>query len=239
MEPRPHPAPPLFGGTLLVTPDGFAVTSDPERDRIWVARFDPPAIVRELVLEPLDEPGLLARSEDGRVHVVLRRGGALVSFRPDDDEPASRRSVCPSPRGVAARGVELVVACAGGELVRLPSRGAAMDVRRVGPDLRDVGFEADGSIWATRFRSARMVRWVGDDVREVEIPTITRAAGVYTSAPFGAGVAWRTIAMSDGTQVERSSRTPGRSARAATPGRGAPTAAPTTSAPAVASRRRR
>ncbi len=201
-EPRQHPPPPLFGGTLLVTRDGeLAVASDPERDAVWVTELSPLSIRRRIALTALDEPGASVESADGRVHVILRRGGALVSFDPRGHESPDRRAVCPAPRGIAAHDAELTVACAGGELITLPTAGGEpLARRRLPADLRDVGYEPDGSLWVTRFRSAHRLHVRGDRIDETEVPTTNRETVFSRSTQYGAAVAWRTIADASGAQ---------------------------------------
>ncbi|MGE0787375.1 MAG: cytochrome-c peroxidase [Sandaracinaceae bacterium] len=200
-EPRLHDAPPLFGGTLFVTHDGLhAVASDPERDRIFIAALDPLEVAHEISLSASDEPGPAAETSDGRVHVILRRGGAVVSF--DPSAPAlARRDVCPAPRGIAARGDEVSVACAGGELVTLSSDHTQRTVRRIAPDLRDVGYEADGTVWVSQLRSAHVIHVRGETLDELEIPTENRDVPNSGPTPYRAGVAWRTVPLPGGGQL--------------------------------------
>src|SRR5215211_8645301 len=77
--------PPVSGGTLLVVRSGrFAVASDPERDALVVADLGAGTIARTIPLEKGDEPGRLVEDAAGRVHVALRRGGAIVTVDPSN-----------------------------------------------------------------------------------------------------------------------------------------------------------
>jgi hypothetical protein len=157
-ESRPPPA--LAGGTLAITRDGrLAVVSDPDGDRIVLVDLGREAVAATVPLQPGDEPGRIAEDDAGRVHVALRRGGALVTVDPRMPEAPLRRPVCPAPRGVAYdRAKDVVhVACAGGELVSLPAAGGtATRWLRLDPDLRDVIVDGD-RLLVSRFRSAELL----------------------------------------------------------------------------------
>ena len=95
-------APPaVSGGTLRVLSDGqTAVAADPDRDRVYVVDLSARAVSATVPLEAGDEPGRVIEDAAGRVHVALRRGGAVVTF--DPRQPVvTRRLVCASPRGLA------------------------------------------------------------------------------------------------------------------------------------------
>lgn len=158
--------PPLIGGTLLVTQQHLAVASDPDGDQIGVADLQQLRVLGTLRLQPGDEPGRLASDRAGNVHVVLRRGGAVISLRPSPPAILSRRAVCPAPRGIAYEdGADLLhVACAGGELVTLPA-SAGPPLRSVRPDrdLRDV-LIVGGKRFVTRFRSVEVLEVDEDGV---------------------------------------------------------------------------
>ena len=81
---QPTPPPPISGGTLLVLRDGrTAVASDPDRDRVWVVDLARRAVGRgRSCSAPGTSPGAWSRTAAGRVHVALRRGGALVTLDP-------------------------------------------------------------------------------------------------------------------------------------------------------------
>ena len=151
------PVPPLSGGTLLALSDGATVAaSDPERDRVYLIDV-PSGVVRSIPLQEGDEPGRLLEDAAGRVHVVLRRGSALLSVDPKLGAVSSRRPVCAAPRGLAygKASDELYVACAGGELVALPAAGGAATRRqRLERDLRDVAVNDDGTLLVSTFRNA-------------------------------------------------------------------------------------
>jgi hypothetical protein len=156
-----RPVPPLSGGTLLALADGTTlVASDPERDQLYVIDTGRDVLRATVPLEPGDEPGRLVEDGAGRVHVVLRRGGALLDLDPHAGAPLGRRAVCPAPRGLAyeAAADQLHVACAGGELVSLPAApGAVTRTRMLEPDLRDVVAGARGSLLVSTFRGAEVL----------------------------------------------------------------------------------
>jgi hypothetical protein len=155
------PVPSLSGGTLLALADGTTlVASDPDRDRVYVVDGVAGAVRASLDLQQGDEPGRLVEDGAGRVHVALRRGGALVTVDPLTGTLGARRSVCAAPRGVAYQkdGDRVHVACAGGELVSLPaSGGAATQTLTLERDLRDVVVGKDGSLLVSTFRKAEVL----------------------------------------------------------------------------------
>ena len=153
--------PPISGGTLLVTRSGrFAVASDTERDAIVVADITQGSVFGTVPLEPGDEPGRLVEDADGRVHVALRRGGAVVTIDPTTLSVLARRHVCGAPRGVTLAGTDsLAVACADGKLVTLPVAGGE-PTRSVelGADLRDVVATSAGGFTVSRLKSTELLR---------------------------------------------------------------------------------
>jgi hypothetical protein len=185
--------PPISGGTLLVTFDGTAaVASDPDRDVIYVVNLASNSVAYTIALQPGDEPGRLAEDSAGRVHVALRSGGALVTVDPATGTVIARRPVCPAPRGVAwAATTDAVwVACATGELVALPSGGGpAVQSFVIERDLRDVIAQPDGTLLASKFRSAEVLR-IGSDGTVLARTSLPPLA----NQPSSAQVAWRTIA---------------------------------------------
>ena len=156
-----QPVPPLSGGTLLVLSDGVTVAaSDPDRDRVYVADVLAGSLRATVSLSAGDEPGRLAEDGAGQLHVVLRRGGALVTIDPQAGTVTARRAVCSAPRGLGyQKSADLLhVACAGGELVSLPAAGgAATRTLTLERDLRDVVVKADGSLLVSTFRKAEVL----------------------------------------------------------------------------------
>jgi mono/diheme cytochrome c family protein len=201
--------PPLAGGTLLALRDAHtAVVSDPEGDRIWVVDVIGERVVAQIPLSPGDEPGRLVEDGAGRVHVALRRGGALVSFTPGTEAAVvERRGICPAPRGLAYQAAtqQVHVACAGGELVSLPAGGGpATRTLRLEDDLRDV--VVDGArLLVTRFRRAELLVLdaegkLEERVRPAEALNLTRRQLVSRPARtrFVPSVAWRAVARPGG-----------------------------------------
>jgi mono/diheme cytochrome c family protein len=179
--------PALSGGTLLVLKDGsHAVAADPDRDAVYVVDLTH-GTSKTISLQSGDEPGRLVEDGSGRVHVALRRGGALVTVDPSAATVTTRRSVCPAPRGLTwEEASDLVwVACATGELVGLPaSGGSATHSFVVERDLRDVVL-ASGGLAVTTFRSAEILRLdaSGSVTRRDALPAASQG--------FAAHVAWR------------------------------------------------
>jgi hypothetical protein len=191
----PHP-PPISGGTLLMAKDGHtAIAADPDRDAVYVvdvAQAVPHVVTIQLA--PGDEPGRAAQDAAGLVHVALRGGSAVA-----DIDPAGlllgKRQACPAPRGIAydAGQDQLVVACAGGELVRLAASptGPLLSTRFVAPDLRDVLF-VGGQLFVTQFREATLLRLAADGTVE---QTTQGYGGIAPDGTQDApNVAWRAVA---------------------------------------------
>jgi hypothetical protein len=191
--------PPISGGTLLaLRAGGLAVASDPDRDRIVVV--DTKKLVKraELELEIGAEPGRLVEDAAGRVHVVLRGTGEVLTLDPASGELIDRRPVCRGPRGIAFEQASnsLAVACLEGTIVDLPAAGGeATRTTSVAPDLRDVVVLPTAlgtTLVATRFRSAEVLYLDGNRAiatRAIPGPNVT------DRAPH---VAWRTVVGSDG-----------------------------------------
>jgi hypothetical protein len=199
-------APPaISGGTLTILDDGHtAVVADPDRDQIYVVDVNARSVTSTIALNPGDEPGRLVADAAGRVHVALRRGGALVTISPTSGTIIARRAVCAAPRGVAYDSVTdlLHVACADGQLVTLPAAGgAAVRTLQLDGDLRDVIVDG-GQLRVSRFRSAELltVEANGTMSKRVSPPGFrsvdTRGGQIYT-----ASTVWRAMAMPTGGVV--------------------------------------
>lgn len=209
------PPPPISGGTLLITRDGrVAVASDPDRDRVWFVDLPGRAVLAGVSMERGDEPGRLVEDAAGRVHVALRRGGALVTLDVATRAIVARRAVCAAPRGIAfdGRADALHVACAGGELVTLPAGGGAPTrTLRLERDLRDVIVDGD-ALLVTRFRDAELLRVGAEGVvaRRLRPATMEEGQGPRVGPGGSPGVAWRTVARSGGAVMlhQRAQATP-------------------------------
>jgi len=215
--PSPEPPPPwgvpITGGTMLVTQDGaYGVVADPDRDRLVAIDLVRETTAGVRALTAGDEPGRLVEDGAGRIHVALRRGGAIVTLADASSlEIGERRDVCPEPRGLAWDATtDLVhVACAGGELVSLPAAGGpAVRTLILDRDLRDVIVTRDRLV-VTRFRSAELLTLdaAGVVISRVKPPTVKRivpepelgqTVPLVDAIP---AVAWRTIALPDGRLV--------------------------------------
>jgi hypothetical protein len=180
-----------------VRKDGYtAVASDPELDRVWIVDLDGKRVVGDVHLQPGDEPGRAVEDLSGRIHVVLRKGGALATIDPVDGS-VTRRAVCPTPRGLAYDEDQDVihVACADGTLATFPAAGgAALRTVRLDRDLRDVVI-TNGHLYVSRFRAAELLEVVADGTvaQRITLPPLT--SGNHTSAPE---VAYRTVALPSG-----------------------------------------
>lgn len=196
---RAHRAPaPLSGGSLALTPDGrMAIAADPDRDVVWRVDLEGEAleVLEPVWLDPGDRPGRVVVDDVGVAHVTLRGAAAVVSFATGRPRPR-RRTVCPSPTGLAFEGDVLHVACAGGDLVTLDPRGGRR-TRELRGDLRDVGAGAEG-VWVSRFRSAELVRVSSARAVSTTPPDRRGPVGDVDDLGFAARVAWRTLGAPDG-----------------------------------------
>jgi mono/diheme cytochrome c family protein len=210
-----RPARPIVGGTLLALDDGrTAVAADPDRDRLFVADYTAEVVLAEIALNAGDEPGRLVADSQGRVHVALRAGGAVVTLLPDPWRVGARRPVCAAPRGIAfdPRTDLLHVACAEGTLVSLPAAPDGAPVRRLllDGDLRDVVVD-DGNLLVSRFRSSEVLTVDRDGqvvARELPAtrPTVRQVhhqdhnGESFTTEPatMTAGVAWKMVRLRTG-----------------------------------------
>jgi hypothetical protein len=202
--------PPISGGTLLITRDGhWVVAADADSDRVAVVDVgtDPatPKLVADVELARGEEPARLAEDDDGRVHVVLRRGGAIGTIDLASGTQLARRPVCAEPRGIAydASAASLHVACASGELVSLmPGSGKVTRRVRIEPDLRDV-VVVPGGLVVSRFKSAQLIRLdaQGNVLTRIAPGGIERASqdlSKVTTDPLESAVAWRTVSTASG-----------------------------------------
>ena len=196
------PPPAISGGTLLVTSDGnTAIAADPDRDAIYVVDVQGMTVRSTIALKAGDEPGRLAEDGEGRVHVALRGSGAVLTIDPTNGTVLARTTACPAPRGVAwdPGSDGILVACATGELVTLPSSGGAAassvhlqdDLR----DLRDVIVQ-NGAVAVTSFRAAQVLRVSSD--RTSVASTNQLPAPDMLSAPQ---VVWRAVAGAQGSII--------------------------------------
>lgn len=197
----PTPPPPISGGTLLVTAEGgMAVIADSDRDRVVVVDSARWSVHSEIVLQPGDWPGRAAEDAEGRIHVALRGPGALVTLDPHTGTIVERRALCPNPRGVVHDPADdsIVVACAGGEIVRVAASDGDNGIDRVfvERDLRDIWIDGD-QLHVSRFRSAQVLTTERDGTiverqtpRDLEGPPAT-----FDDPPptIQAGTAWRTV----------------------------------------------
>lgn len=203
---RAETAPPaLSGGTMILTHDAkLLVASDPERDRVYFVDVEKGALSHARELASGSEPGRVIEDDRGRIHVVLRSRGMLLSLTRELDGPLIERAVCSQPRGLAYDETKdsVHVACADGQLVTLPAAGDGAVTRRIdlGRDLRDVMVRGD-ELLVTRFRSAELLRiGAGGTVVQRSVPPVEAIDTQFVSTAGGKGfhshtpnVAWRMI----------------------------------------------
>ncbi len=198
---------PILGGTLTVTRDGRrAVAADPDRDALFVIDLERLSLLAEIPLEAGDEPGRSVEDDAGRVHVVLRRAGAIATVDLATLAVTVRRPVCSTPRGIAfdpgAQSLEVV--CAGGEWVSLPAAGgAATRTLFVEEDLRDIVVRANDVVVST-FRSGEL-RVLGRDgaivsrAMPIDPPLRARPTADGGIPMDQHEVAWRLVSFHNGS----------------------------------------
>jgi hypothetical protein len=198
------PPPAISGGTLAILPDGVtAVAADPDRDTVAVVNLSAASgkLIATINLQRHDEPGRLVADAAGRVHVILRRGGALVTIDPLAGTVLARRTACSVPRGVAYDpATDLVhVACMGGELVSFPAAGgAATRTVQLPRDLRDVVVDGD-TLLVSQFRSAQvLVVDASGNVTQTIVPPDYADSSARNGDTFTASTAWRMRAQPGG-----------------------------------------
>jgi mono/diheme cytochrome c family protein len=200
--------PPITGGTLLITRDGKSiVAADPDRDRVSIVRLGGPGLPAgpTVALNRGDEPGRLVDDDHQRVHVALRRGGAVVTIDLATGTVLARREVCGAPRGIAYEAAkDLVhVACAGGELVSLPATGGDA-VRRLNldVDLRDVIVRPGGGLFVSRFKSGDLLSVSADGTvtARAKLHAIERSSD-SSIEPIEPAVAWRALPTPTGGAI--------------------------------------
>lgn len=190
------PPAPISGGTLLtiLTKDGasLALASDPDEDVVHVVSLDQQTEIGKVVLQAGDQPGRLVADGAGRVHVVLRNGGAIASLDVTKTGAtlAQRRNVCSAPRGIDwdPASDSLWVACATGELQQLAAAGGApVFSTKLEQDLRDVVVSGN-NLYITRFRAAKILQF--DTVKLTVASTYSPTVPMNTQSATP-DVAWR------------------------------------------------
>lgn len=191
-----RPPPPISGGTLLVTADNtIAVAADPDRDRVLIADLASKSVSGEIAFKIGDEPGRVVEGAPGRVHVALRRVGAIATIDLGQKKLVKRTDVCPAPRGMAYDNGVLHVACAGGELVTIdPNNDVVVRRLKLVDDLRDIVVQGS-DLLVSRFRSATVLRV---DVNGQITENHTLTPGGQFSFGTEAAVAWRMVQMPQG-----------------------------------------
>jgi hypothetical protein len=196
------PPPPLVGGSIVVLDDAVtAAVSDPDRGLVHLVDLVEQQARAVVILGTDAMPWRSAQDPDGALHVVLRGTGEVATIDPIDGALTARRAICSHPRGlaVAPDGEGVLVACASGELMRLPFAidGVAETFAIVEPDLRDV-FVSDGTLYVTRFRSAEVLTLdeAGAIVARTRPPSWVESAA--QGATMRASSAWRTVPVPGG-----------------------------------------
>jgi len=201
--------PPISGGTLLVTGSGLVVAGDADRASIWILAPEDARVVGRVALDPTSDPGRMVEDADGRVHVVLRQAGAVMTIDPQTASEVETRAVCGAPRGIAydEAGEQLWIACVGGELLSLPpSRSPVSRVLSLDDDLRDV-LVGDDRLFVTRFHTAELLEvepTTGEILRRRAPPTRQVEGGMRAfpgPVDFVPNTAWRVRFDEDGDVV--------------------------------------
>jgi len=226
-EPPPPPpwGTPFTGGTMTVTRDGKrAVVADPDRDRVVIVDLTTEQIADTIELAAGSQPARVIDDGAGRIHVALRGSGELLTITGAD---RTTQPICGEPRGLAWQEATdtIHIACATGELVSVPAGGGEPTrIVRLERDLRDVVVRGDGLV-VTTFRSAQAIELdaQGNVVGRVAPALVQRqefdGTGM-TLTPAIAEVAWRSVALADGTILMTHQRRLGTTLRIVTGGYG-------------------
>ncbi len=189
--------PPITGGTLHVTARNDLIVSDPDRDRVLVVDLASRRVAGTVSLPAGAFPARIAEDASGRVHVVLRGSGEVVSFDPRNASDAQRHEICAQPRGIGYDDESdvLRVGCTDGTLDTLSTDGALVSRVQLGvDDLRDV-LPRDGRLYVTTFRSAEVHVFDGDLQPISSTAPATRPDTAFFDGSvvnFVPEVAWRT-----------------------------------------------
>jgi hypothetical protein len=198
--PVPDP-PPISGGTLLILRDGrTAVASDPDYHRVFIVDLEARIVAHQVPLEQGSEPGRLVEDGAGRVHLVTRHAGALLTLDPKAGAVIGTRPICGAPRGLDYDAAldAIHVACATGELVTVPAAGEG-ELRRLqlDLDLRDVVVRGDRVV-VSRFRSAELLEVGADGNIASRSKPSSFVPRDLPAMDFEPSVAWRTRALPSG-----------------------------------------
>jgi len=190
--------PPITGGTLHVAARDVLVVSDPLRDRVVFVDLVSSRVMGEVSLPEGAFPARIAEDASGRVHVVLRGTGEVLTVHPRDLASARRHEVCAAPRGIAydPEGDVLLVGCRDGSLDTLSTDGTLVSRVSLGiDDIRDV-LVVDDRFYVTTFRSAEVHQLDRDlHVLSTVAPSTRHDSALLTgeTVDFLPEVAWRTI----------------------------------------------
>jgi DNA-binding beta-propeller fold protein YncE len=161
-------------------------------------------VLHTVVLETGDEPGRVVEDAAGRIHVALRRAGAVVTVNATDGVVLRREAVCGAPRGLAydPDSNQVHVACVGGQLVTLAAdSGAIVRTVDLGPGLRDVVVRR-GRLLVSRFKSTEVLKVAPDGqvLTRAVAPGIQRQSDPLVSDPTA--LVSDPTALDAGTLVE-------------------------------------
>ena len=185
---------PLAGGTLLVTKDGHAVASDPDRDAVHIVDLSTQKVV-SVPLQEGDEPGRVVEGPAGTAYVVARHGGVVLAVDIAQGT-ASRIKVCAAPRGIVYDSTlaKLYVACRSGVLATIDTASNTItDRQHLDPDLRDVLLSGDNLV-VTRFKSAEVMVVS----RDGKVLGRTQPAAASTNTGATPSVAYRALSLPGG-----------------------------------------
>ncbi len=189
-------SPLVLGGTVTPAAGGdLAIVSDPERDLVHVIDVRNVSRRATLRLPAGSQPTRSVEDRFGAVHVVLRGTGQLATIAIGSGTLVRTTSVCPEPRGVTFDRTtdSILVACASGELVTLPSNGST-SVRRLGVELRDV-LTQNGRVKVTTFRTATLLELEKPEAapKVTHLPSLALPPVRNQPASFEPTVAWRAV----------------------------------------------
>lgn len=194
---------PLLGGALTTSRDGKAIfVTNPDANTFEMVSLTPegyssgPWLQFRVDLGQGMEPGRVVEDAHGFVHVVLRRGGAIATID-TATRKATKREVCPAPRGITMIGEMIAVACEGGELVTIDQSGNKI-THALERDLHDVVL-SNGLLYVTRFRSAEVLVLDANFqiVNRIRPAIAPDRSDPTVAARYEPTVAWKMISAND------------------------------------------
>lgn len=190
---------PVVGGQLTVTPDGQTVAvTDADANEVRFIDVSSSNVIATAKLPDGSWPTRIISNGANRYEVLLRGTGELATITLEGGNATiTRTAACPEPRGLTLAGAQVLVSCAGGELVHV---GASTTVARYPVEWRDVLPTGDGVVGAS-FRSAELVTLKSEVITRQAMPSQRVVSNPINPAMHQGQVAWRLLKAPDAVIV--------------------------------------